>query len=170
VSDDAGLAAGTAKWISYADTGLGGSVAPNTANRFSTAAATVKFTRTFTIGANGSFDLFILSDDTARVEFSGPGIADPLLQAVFPGQVDPCAPGGTGAAIGCVEQDMGKYNLTNLAGGDYTLTVYAYQTNNDVFGSQYAGHYTGVPEPLTLALVGPGLIGMGLIVRRRSQT
>src|SRR4051812_44798083 len=47
VSDDAGLAAGTAKWISYANTGAGGSIAPNTANRFSTAAATAKFTRTF---------------------------------------------------------------------------------------------------------------------------
>src|SRR5690606_7704294 len=36
VSDDAGLAPGTAKWISFANTGAGGSVAPNTPDRTDT--------------------------------------------------------------------------------------------------------------------------------------
>lgn len=159
VSDDAGLASGTAKWISYANTGSGGSIAPDTTDRNDISEATAHFQRTFSGGA-GAFNLWILTDDTATVKLNGN-----LLFDSFDGQLDPCAPGGTGVPIGCAEADMGIYSTT-LAAGSYTLDIYAFQTNQSVFGSQYAFSYqsTVVPAPssLGLLLLGFGLVGIGI--------
>ncbi len=164
VSDDAGLAAGTAEWISYANTGLGGIIAPNAASR-DVGDETAHFQRTFTIGGGGIFNLWILADDTATVNLTGPGGTTPLFSAV-PTQIDPCAPGGSGNPIGCVEADMGIFSTAGLALGSYTLDIYAFQTNADVFGTQYAVQYS-VPEPGTLGLLGLGLAGLGFAGRRR---
>lgn len=163
VSDDAGLAPGTADWISYANTGVGGIIAPNTADRTSLAAATAHFQRSFST-TGGQFDLWVLTDDTASVWLDGVEIFP-----VFLGQIDPCAPGGTGVPVGCVEADMGVFSI-NLAAGNHTLDFYAYQTNNDVFGAQYAFSYQQVPEPEVLGMLGMGLFGLGALARRRSRT
>lgn len=42
------------------------------------------------------------------------------------------------APVGCAEADIGVANYTGLTSGTYTLDVYAFQTKNSVFGSQYA--------------------------------
>lgn len=169
VSNAAGLAAGTAKWISYANTGSGGVVAPNTTDRNNNSQATAHFQRKFNIGGAGILDLWLLTDDTATVTLTGPGGTNTLWSA-YSGQVDPCAPGGTGTPVGCVNADMGTYSTSGLSSGAYTLDVYAFQTNGDVFGSQYAMKYSSasVPEPGTLALFGIGLFGLAFRLRKKA--
>ncbi len=160
----AGLAPGTAEWISYAATGFGQSVAPNIVGTRTIGNETMHLRRTFNIAAGGSFNWFAFADDTMAMTFSGPsGSYSPF--AAFPGQIDPCAPGGT-APIGCVVGSMGSYSLTNLLPGVHTLDMYVFQTNLGGFGATYAGNYT-VPEPMTLGLFGLGMVGVATRLRRR---
>ena len=138
VSDDAGFALGTAEWISYANTGLGGSVAPNSAdvanlNVLDNDEATAVFTRSFAIGGAGDFNFWILADDTATVVLTGPEGSTLFTAPPRNSQVHPCM----GSVIGCLEKDMGIKHLTGLDAGNYLLTVYTFQTGSDVFGIQY---------------------------------
>jgi len=175
VSVFAGLAPGTAAWISYANTGSGpgGLVAPNAAGR-AIGQQTALFSRTFELLEVSTFSLWALADDTATVQLVGPGGTANLFTAVA-GQIDPCAPGGTGVAIGCMQADMGFALANNLAAGLYTLNLYAFQTNFSVFGAQYAGiiqsrdegPITPVPEPGTLILIGTGVVGLVANRKRR---
>jgi hypothetical protein len=180
VNSDAGLAAGTAKWISYANTGIGGFIAPNYTDtngngKRDIGEQTALFTRTFFINGPGDFNLSILADDTATVVLAGPGGFSNQLFTAINTQVDPCAPGGTGNPIGCVNADMGHAHLSGLSAGFYTLSVYAFQTNNNVFGIQYGGSYSqvdepppSVPEPTSMVLLGTGLIGLATRLRRKN--
>jgi hypothetical protein len=163
VSLFAGLPAGTAEWISYANTGMGGIVAPNVTSR-NLGHQTATFTRTFDLLAPGSFSLWVLADDTATVRLLGPGGSTQTLFTAFPTQIDPCAPGGTGAGLGCMQADMGVITDLALAAGSYTLEIAAFQTNGWVFGAQYAGTIESVPEPGSLLLL---VTGAGFLAARK---
>ncbi len=148
VSDNAGI---MADWISYTNTGVGAIVAPNVSSR-TAGDETMHVQRQLSIGETGSLALWVLADDTAQLDITGPG-GFSFTELAFLGQVDPCAPGGTGVPIGCAQADMGVYNFTNLAAGLYTLTFRTFQTNADVSGLQYAGLYDSVDVTPTLTAV-----------------
>jgi hypothetical protein len=172
VSDDAGLASGTADWISYTNTGYpvgSNTLAPNTTDRTDLNEATAHFRRTFSLGGTGDLALWILADDTAAVELTGPGGMQTIASS-FLGQLDPCAPGGSGQPIGCVEADMGVFSLSGLALGDYSLDIYAFQTNGDVFGTQYAYRYTSVDASTMLGLLGIGMAAIGLARKKKKSS
>jgi hypothetical protein len=181
VNAAAGLAPGTADWISYANTGYGGTIAPNAPSR-NIGDQTALFTRTMDISGLGNFNLWILADDTATVILNGPGGYSNALFTAVTTQFDPCAPGVSPThpynPIGCDQSQMGIVHLTGLTAGEYTLSVYAFQTNADVFGIQYAGNYTQAddpppptaPEPTSMVLLGTGLVGLATRLRRRGNT
>ena len=166
VSVPAGLAPGTAKWISYANTGIGGFIPPNVTG-LGMGDQTMHFRRKLNIASGGSLDLDVLADDTVGVTLTGPGGVMNLFLP-YPDQVNPCSPGGTGNPVGCVQVDMGSSPLTNLPGGVHFLDLYVYQRGGDVSGVNFAGTYE-VPEPNMIALMGAGLIGIGYRLRRKSQ-
>jgi hypothetical protein len=170
VSEYAGLAAGTAKWISFVNSGYGGIVVPNVESR-ELGGQTSTFTRTFNFLSETTMKLWVLADDTAIVRLLGPNGYVNTLFSAYPGQVDPCAPGGSGRGLGCVQADMGSVTVAGLTAGLYTLEVSAFQTNGYTYGAQYAGtiesaSITAVPEPGTALLLGLGL-GVAAIGRRR---
>lgn len=74
--------------------------------------------------------------------------------------------------------DFWSTNISNLAAGTYTLSVYVAPTFNahvdtfsgtvSVTGAQIAtGAVAAVPEPETYAMFGVGLAAMGFLARRR---
>ena len=160
---------GGASWISYANTGAGGIIAPNAASR-TRPDATALFTET--LGFIDAISLNVLGDDTVTVDLVNlTTMTITNLFTAFAGQVNPCAPGGTGVPVGCVNADMGIVALGAIDPGNYELRFYAFQTNADVFGVQYSGQYNtvdSVPEPFGVGLLALGLLGIGGITRRRS--
>ena len=177
VSDNAGLPVNGANWISYANTGVGGAVASNVVGARTPGKETALFEETFATSISGSqFNLWVLADDTADVMLLGPGGYSHVFFAALQNQIDPCSPGYNATPVGCTEQSMGHVASFVLpTAGVYTLQIFAYQTNSDVFGVQYAGNYqtdlardaSAVPEPASLTLLGGGLVGLAGFVRRR---
>ncbi|WCL55537.1 PEPxxWA-CTERM sorting domain-containing protein [Gimibacter soli] len=168
VSDNAGLAANTADWISFANTGIGGSVLPSLGGPRDDSNYTMLFSNTFSVGGTGDLNLWVLADDTALVRITGLNGAV-LDFPAFAGQINPCAGGGLGNPVGCVEGDMGSWSFSGLEAGNYTLDIYSFQTGGDVFGMQYAMNVTSaIPEPATwlMMIMGFGLVGMAS--RRRT--
>jgi hypothetical protein len=160
-------------WISYADTGFGGT-------QFQPAAAgtpVVTIFDTFQSGA-GMLMLYVWADDTASVLLDG----NLLMPAVF--TQGTCS----GQAIGCRPQDVGSISAS-LSAGQHTLSFVLYQvgtgtnTLSNPFGLLFTGTApargpddnpfpesevveSGVPEPGTWGLLASSLAGLVWLHRR----
>ena len=147
-----------AMWISYANTGVGGdTLAP-------LAGTTTIFTviETFEANVGDMLNLNVWADDTAGVFIDGISLFSPNFTQNI------CANG----SIGCEPDEFGNFSYTFNTSGTHSLSFEVYQvgtgTNPDVnpFGLLYSGTLTSVPEPSVLALLGLGLLGIGLIRRK----
>ena len=155
-----------AVWISFADTGFGGTHFQPSAST----APVVTIFDTFQSGA-GMLSLYVWADDTASVLLDG----NLLKPAVFTQGV--CS----GQAIGCRPQDNGNITAA-LSAGQHTLSFVLYQvgtgtdTSSNPFGLLFTGtapqripepEESGVPEPATWGLFAGGLACMIWLRRRR---
>lgn len=147
-----------AMWISYANTGVGGdTLAP-------LAGTTSIFTVTETFDANigDMLNLDVWADDTAEVFLDSISLFSPNFTQNI------CANG----TIGCQPNEFGSISHTFTSSGIFSLSFDVYQvgtgTNPDSnpFGLLYRGTLASIPEPSVLALVGLGLLGLGLARRK----
>lgn len=144
-------------WISCAQTGNGGISIPNGAIVTINQAFTVP---TGDVGTGGTVD--VLADDTAAVYLNGTELFAPDLT---PGAT--CSP----TPIGCTSANTGVITLPGGLTGANTFTVAFYQVNGDGSGADWAGSYNiaPTPEPETLALLSPSMLGLMWFVRRRKS-
>lgn len=144
-----------AKWISYANTGLGGFSPPNWNLFPSPDVPTGVFFQDFeNDDYGGTLTLTTYADDTAMVLLDGEILVPrSLVQGVN------C----TKVGIGCLP-GHGVTVTAAFGPGYHELELDVLQLWNDGFGVLYNGLVTfndEVPEPVTWLLVGGGLVGLG---------
>jgi hypothetical protein len=160
---------GCAKWISFANTGDGGS---QVANADTAGPPTTVFFENFILGSNRTGTVTVWADDTARIRLVNslnPGDASAggiLLAQANPVQDGACAAGG----IACEPHEGLTIVLdSHLTAGLNTLYIDAYQRGGGPFAIMYTGQAdsTMIPEPGTYVLLGTGLVGFWLARRRK---
>jgi len=146
---------GGMQWVSYMDTGDGGTVLPDdgTFGAFG-ASPTASFFVSFNLpNPINSGSITVWADDTAAVSLvDNPG-APQLLYAANLGPSDVnCVLG----PISCGQSEGGFVNLTGLSEGTHTLRIDTWQLGGAVFGVMYGGSINSdtviksdpVPDPV----------------------
>jgi PEP-CTERM motif len=155
-------------WVSFANTGAGGSVVtPNVTPPLTHANATELFTVHINAGFS-SLSLIVWADDTAGVSRNGgvTYLASDTAGASAPNPVQgaACANGGLTCTAG-----GGAHFTIPLGGLAADLEFDVFQRAGGPFGLLYAGDLTPVPEPATMLLVGSVLAAAGFVSRKRLQ-
>jgi len=151
---------GTSIWVSYAATGAGGIVAPNTTYP---GAPTMVYTEALS-GSGFLNSLQLWADDTAEA-FLVNGLTTTQLIAITGSTAD----SGVGCIFGtpnCRPSGQGTFAGSIAFGPGAFIEFRAYQLNADGFGIKYDGSVTPVPVPAALPLLLSGLAGLGFISRR----
>jgi len=144
---------GVGQWVSYALTGYNQPISPPN----STTVPRAIFYEVFTLPAPSiAGSVTVWADDTAAVFIDGVQIWWPNVTQ------DVCANG----PIGCEANEGGAVSLVGLSAGLHTLRIEVYQVGGGPFGVLYEGWVEPIPEPLTLTLIGAGLVALGLLRRR----
>jgi hypothetical protein len=161
-------AGSTAVWVSYTNTGSGGSVVtPNALPPLTTANAT----EIFRVNIPAGFSLLTLTvwaDDTAGVRLFGdaPGtFRTPTNAALAPNPTQ--GPVCAAAALSCFTGGAGLFSIPLTGAAGQILEFDVFQRGADTFGLLYVGDLTPVPEPATMLLLGSALAGVGFLSRRR---
>ena len=153
-----------AVWVSYGDTGYGGTtVAPwDFTNPLMT------MTETFLAGVGSILQLNVWADDTARIRLDGTQVFAPNFSQNI------CANG----VIGCEPGEQGILAYTFTTAGVHTVAFDVYQigTGTTTYANPFGLWYTGdvqtnaVPEPSTLFLCATGLVSLFGYSWRRKHT
>ncbi len=155
-----------ASWVSYAQTGLNGIVAPNTNDVNSPTA--VLYESFFLPYGDNEGSITVGADDTASVYLvNAMNPLGLLLWAANWVQDSTCAAG----PIACEQPEFKTLllNNTQLVQGNNTIKVNLYQRAGYSFGGIVSGEIESVPEPTTMALMGIGLLALGGVFHRRRQ-
>lgn len=146
-------------WISYRNTGYatGASSPPNASIPGTPTAIFTEWLPAFSNAVN----VTVFADDTAAVYlFDNANPTGLLLKGPNPLQDSACAAG----PIGCQPNESWTSGWVPVAlGGTAWLEIHAYQRGGGPFGVLYGGEAHVVPEPGTYALLGLGLIFLGLL-------
>jgi hypothetical protein len=158
-----------AQWVSYADTGYGGSVlAPRAGSAANPTGQTpiMEITESFVGAAGGAVSVRFWADDTLAVYYNNVLMKAPVFTQ------STCAD----MPIGCETNEYWDLNALSTGGLD-TIRMVAFQvgtgtdTPSNPFGVLYTGSYHDVtrtvPEPMTLTLMGLGMAGVGFRRARR---
>ena len=151
----------SARWVSFANTGVGGMVLPNT--DLSTPSATFYQDFSLTGGTGIAGSIRVWADDTAVVRLDGVVLfsANPTLSAT-------CAAG----PIGCTQANNGTI-FFSAPGLTHRLEFEVFQRGLLTFGLMYSGQVDAIviPEPATVGITGIGFVACSLLwLKRRRAT